>query len=107
LHEATERPVLTAAALGQFAYEGLIARSGNRHGLFTYALLDALRSADTNGNGSIELSELVTHVQALVPKLAANLGGSGRSAFAVPLGLQQTARFGSRGEDFALVSRLQ
>jgi hypothetical protein len=109
LHEATGRPVLTAAALGQFAYEGLIGRFGSRHGLFTYALLDALRSGDTNTNGHIELSELVSHVQALVPKLAADLGGTGRSAFALPPlpGVQQSARFGSRGEDFPLVGRLQ
>src|SRR5262249_43934338 len=52
LHEATGRPVLTAAALGQFAHEGLIARSGDRHGLFTWALLDALRNGDINGNGT-------------------------------------------------------
>jgi hypothetical protein len=56
----------------------------------------------------IELSELAAHVQALVPKLAANLGGTGRSAFALPPPrVHQTARFGSRGEDFALVGRLQ
>lgn len=109
LHEATGRPVLTAAALGQFAYEGLIGRSGNRHGLFTYAVLDALRSGDTNGNGLIELLELVAHVQKLVPKLAAELGGTGRSAFALPRppGVEQSARFGSRGEDFTLVNRLR
>jgi microcystin-dependent protein len=51
----------------------------------------------------------VSHVQALVPKLAADLGGTGRSAFALPPlpGVQQSARFGSRGEDFPLVGRLQ
>lgn len=109
LHEATGRPVLTAAALGQFAFEGLIAGSGNRHGLFTYAVLEALRSGDTNGNGSIELSELVAHVQMLVPKLAADLGGAGRTASSVVTqpGTQQSARFGSRGEDFALVGSLK
>lgn len=41
------------------------------------ALLDALRDGDTNANGIIELSELVARVQALVPKLAADLGGTG------------------------------
>jgi WD40 repeat protein len=109
LHEATGRPVLTAAALGQFAHEGLIGRSNRLHGLFTYAVLDALRNGDANGNGSIELSELVAHVQALVPKLAADLGGAGRSAFAGPRPstLHQAARFGSRGEDFPLVGRLR
>jgi hypothetical protein len=42
LHEATGRPVLTAAAAGQFAHEGLITPSGDRHGVFTWAVLDAL-----------------------------------------------------------------
>jgi uncharacterized caspase-like protein len=109
LHEATGRPVLTAAASGQFAHEGIIAGSGDRHGVFTWALLDALRNGDTNGDGLIELSELVGHVQNLVPKLAARLGGDGRAAIAVPEPTfgQQTPRFGSRGEDFPLVRRLQ
>jgi uncharacterized caspase-like protein len=109
LHEATGRPVLTAAALGQFANEGLVARSGDRHGLFTWALLDALRNGDTNHNGTIELSELVSHAQTLVPKLAGELGGTGRTAIAVGGSTavdRQTARFGSRGEDFVLVQRL-
>jgi hypothetical protein len=108
LHEATGRPVLTAAALGQFAREGLIARAGAQHGLFTYALLDGLRNGDLNSSGTIELSELVTHVQTLVPKLAAELGGTGRTAIAVAGSTidRQTARFGSRGEDFVLAKRL-
>lgn len=104
LHEATGRPVLTAAALSQDALEGFIVRSGVRHGLFTWAVLDALRNGDTNNNGQIELSELVAHVQALVPTLAGELGGSGASPAPV---LRQTARFGSRGEDFSLVSRIR
>lgn len=118
LHEATGRPVLTAAAQGQDAQEGLIVRSGQTHGLFTWALLDALRNGDTNGNGEIALSELVTHVQGLVPQLAAELGATGGTVASVKgstmisrgartTAIQQTARFGSRGEDFTLVKRLQ
>ena len=42
LHEATGRPVLTAAARGQFAHEGLVAASGGRQGIFTWALLGCL-----------------------------------------------------------------
>ena len=84
LHEATGRPVLTAAASGQFAHEGVIAGSGERHGVFTWALLDALRNGDKNGDGVIELSELVGHVQTVVPRLAAKLGGDGRAAIAAP-----------------------
>ena len=107
LHEATGRPVLTAAAAGQFAHEGLIGASGERHGVFTWAVLDALRKGDSNDNGTIELSELVRHVQSVVPKIAADMGGSGRAATAEPVWGQQAARFGSRGEDFAVAQRLR
>jgi uncharacterized caspase-like protein len=106
LHEATGRPVLTAAARGQFAHEGVVAGSGERHGIFTWALLDALRKGDTNpANGTIELSELVAHVQSVVPELAAKYGGTARGETAATLS-RQTARFGSRGEDFAVASKL-
>ena len=104
LHEATGRPVLTAAAAGQFAHEGLIGSSGARHGVFTWAVLDALRNGDTNGNGLIELSELVRHVQSVVPKVAA---GVVRAATPEPVLGKQAARFGSQGEDFAVAQRLQ
>jgi hypothetical protein len=39
LHEATGRLVLTAAA-GQFAYEGLIGATGQRHEVSTWAMLE-------------------------------------------------------------------
>jgi WD40 repeat protein len=74
LHEATGRPVLTAAAKGQSAWEPGGRASGENHSVFTWALLDALRKADTNGNGLIELSELVGHVQSVVPRIAAGIG---------------------------------
>jgi uncharacterized caspase-like protein len=77
LHEATGRPVLTAAALGQSAQEGEIDASGAKHGLFTWAVLDALRNGDTNDNGQIELSELVAHVQSAIPRVVSGKGGSG------------------------------
>jgi uncharacterized caspase-like protein len=104
LHEATGRPVLTAAAEGKPAFEGY-----EGHGVFTWALLDALRNGDRNGNGYIELSELVAHIQDQVPKVAAKLNGRGRAAVATRGASddRQSARFGSRGEDFALVRRLQ
>jgi hypothetical protein len=107
LHEATGRPVLTAAATGQFAHEGVVTSSGERHGIFTWALLDALHNGDTNGNGKIELSELVAYVQSAVPKLAAKYGGTGRAETATPTREGQAARFGSRGEDFAIIDRLR
>jgi uncharacterized caspase-like protein len=104
LHEATGRPVFTAAAEGKPAFEGY-----EGHGVFTWALLDALRNADRNGNGMIELSELVTHVQDQVPKLAARLNGRGLVAIAVTGSTpdRQSAHFGSHGEDYPLVRRLQ
>jgi hypothetical protein len=70
LNEATGRPVLTAAAANQVALEGY-----HGHGVFTYALLDALKNADTNNNGRIELSELAAHIQALAPRLSRELAG--------------------------------
>jgi uncharacterized caspase-like protein len=103
LHEATGRPVLTAAASGKPAFEGY-----KGHGVFTFALIDALHNGDSCGNGVIELSELVAHAQALVPKLSAELNGRGISTIAVR-GFsddKQSAHFGSTGEDFALVQRL-
>jgi WD40 repeat protein len=105
LHEATGRPVLTAAAAGQFAHEGVIARTGQRRGIFTWAVLDALKNGDTNGDGYIQLSELVAHVQSVVPGLAHGLARvvtQSEPVFGV-----QTPRFGSTGEDFAVVRRLQ
>jgi WD40 repeat protein/uncharacterized caspase-like protein len=105
LHEATGRPVLTAAAAGQFAYEGLIGATGERHGVFTWAVLEALRKGDTNGNGTIELSELVAHVQSAVPAAAATARGRGQAVTSAPV-QKQVARFGSRGEDFMIARRL-
>jgi hypothetical protein len=69
--------VLTAAAEGKPAFEGY-----EGHGVFTWALLDALKNGDRNGNGFIELSELVAHVQDQVPRIAAKLNGRGRAAVA-------------------------
>ncbi len=68
----------------------------------------ALKRGDRNGNSTIELSELVAHVQDQVPKICAKLHGRGRAASAargVP-GAYQSARFGSRGEDFAVVRQV-
>src|SRR5262249_57890912 len=46
LHEATGRPVLTAAAVGKPAFEGY-----EGHGGVTWALLDALKNGDRNAHG--------------------------------------------------------
>ena len=109
LHEATGRPVLTAAAAGNPAFEGY-----KGHGVFTYALMEALHKGDTNNNGKIELTELAAHVQRRVPELVAELGESGgvvKGAAVIAMrrggeGGKQSAQFGSTGEDFAVVARL-
>jgi hypothetical protein len=67
-------------------------------------VLDALKHGDSNGNGLIELSELVAHVQDVVPKIAASKGLRGLTTISAG---KQSARFGSRGEDYALVQRLE
>jgi len=104
LHEALGRPILTAAASGKPAFEGY-----HGHGVFTWALIDALRNADGNGDELIELSELVAHVQNTVPRIAAELNGVGRAAIAQRGRAEgsQTPRFGSKGEDYALANRLR
>jgi len=121
LNEAIGRPVLTAAAADQAALEGY-----RGHGVFTYALLDALVNGDTNGDGEIELSELVAHIQTLTPKLSHEMrAGRGKaipaqkqaSRAAIALGdapiasryadYRQKPRLGTRGEDFPLVNRLK
>jgi uncharacterized caspase-like protein len=99
LHEAIGHPVLAAAAAGEPAFEGYQGR-----GVFTWALIDALRNGDTNGNGVIELSELVAHVQNTVPRISAALNGRGLVRSAAEN--RQSARFGSVGGDFVLVRRL-
>jgi WD40 repeat protein/uncharacterized caspase-like protein len=105
LHEATGRPVLTATAAGQQAGEGVIAGSREGHGYFTWAVLDALHHGDSNGNGLIELTELAAHVQTVVPKVAAGIVV--RAAAPEAGSAKQAARFGSRGEDFAVARRLR
>ena len=112
LHEATGRPVLTAASPGKSAYENY-----KGHGLFTYALMEALHQGDTNGNSKIEVTELAAYVEKRVPKLFAELKQSGwvlKGLAAAPVrrgeageeDKTQSAHFGSTGEDFALVARL-
>jgi WD40 repeat protein len=107
LHEATGRPVLTAAAAGKPAFEGY-----KGHGVFTYALMEALHRGDTNNNGRIELSELAAHVERRVPELVAEISddrrvkGAAVIAMRGAVGSKQSARFGSTGEDFAIAARL-
>lgn len=108
LHEAIGRPVLTAAASGKSAYENY-----KGHGVFTYALMEALRRGDTNDNGKIEVTELAAYVQDRVPELFAELKTNGWVVKGVTVAAArgggddaQSAHFGSTGEDFAIVARL-
>ena len=97
------RPLLTAAGLGQSAVE--FKELG--HGVFTSALMDSLHRGDSNGDGTISLSELVSGVEDIVPRLIKD--PKARAEFVrrgAPVS-SQTARFGGRGEDFAFVHRLQ
>lgn len=64
LIQATGRTTLTAAMDDQPALEGY-----RGHGVFTFALLDALAHGDRNGNGLIEVTELLEHVDGLVPEI--------------------------------------
>jgi hypothetical protein len=100
--------VLTAAASGKPAFEGY-----KGHGVFTYALMEALHKGDTNNNAMIELSELVAHTEKRVPELVAELDKSGGVVKGVAVtvargvgGARQSAHFGSTGEDFELATRL-
>jgi hypothetical protein len=55
---------LTAAMDDQSAFEGY-----RGHGVFTFALLDALAHGDRNGNGLIEVTELLEHIDGPVPEI--------------------------------------
>lgn len=108
LHEATGRPVITAASGGKSAYEGY-----KGHGVFTYALMEALHKGDTKGNSKIEVTELAAHVEKRVPELFAELKANGWVVKGVTQAATrgagsegQSAHFGSTGEDFAVVERL-
>jgi len=59
---ATGRTFLTATTDDAPALEGF-----RGHGVFTYALLDALERGDVNNNGLIEISELADYIDAKVP----------------------------------------
>lgn len=59
---ATGRTFLTATTDDAPAMEGY-----RGHGVFTYALLDALQNADVNKNGLIEVSELADYIDQKVP----------------------------------------
>ncbi len=105
---AIRRPVLTAAASGKPALEGY-----KGHGVFTYALMEALHKGDSNNNSAIELTELVAHAEKRTPELVVELDAHGGVVKGVAVmaprgagGSKQSAHFGSTSEDFALTGRL-
>jgi len=62
---ATGRTFLTATTDDAPALEGY-----RGHGVFTYAILDALDHADVNKNGLIEVSELADYIDQKVPDIS-------------------------------------
>ena len=71
LIQATGRATLTAFTATQEGYDG-----HGGHGVFTFALLNALARADLNNNGLIELAELIQHVDGLVPAITEKRWGA-------------------------------
>jgi WD40 repeat protein len=90
LIQATGRATLTASNATQAAYEGY-----GGHGVFTFALLDALARADTNGNGLVELAELIQYVDGLVPAITEKRWGA-----------KQYPQMDAYGSNFSLVRQV-
>lgn len=65
LKRALGRSVLSATTATNPALEGY-----KGHGIFTYALLEALGNSDKNENGEIELTEIADHLERTVPKIS-------------------------------------
>ena len=90
LIQATGRATLTASTATQEAYEGY-----GGHGVFTFAILDALARGDTSNNGLIELAELIQHVDGLVPAITEKRWGA-----------KQFPQMDTFGSNFALVRQV-
>lgn len=65
LKRATGRTVLAASTDDKPALEGY-----RGHGVFSYAVLDAVAKADLNRNGTIEVTELIAYLQDQVPQIS-------------------------------------
>lgn len=77
------------------------------HGVFTSALIDSFYRGDHNNDGVVSLTELVAHVQDLVPQLVKDPKTRAEVMRRGALGDAQSARYGGHGEDFAFVQRLR
>jgi WD40 repeat protein len=89
LTRATGRATIAAATASQPAVEGY-----KGYGVFTYAILQALRQADTtvgNGDGYTGLFEIAAYVNARVPEIAMK-----------EFGFEQTPTSSTLGADFPL-----
>jgi hypothetical protein len=90
LIQATGRATLTATTSTQDAWEGY-----GGHSVFAYAVLDAFARGDLNGNGLIELAELIQHIDGLVPAIAEKLNGA-----------KQFPQMDAYGSNFSLVRQV-
>lgn len=91
LTRAMGRTVLSASTDDAPALEGY-----RGHGVMTWAMLDAMGSADTNGNATIEVTELANYLDLKVPEISA-------AAF----GMRQVPQMSIKGSDFALGAEVQ
>ncbi|MFC3182068.1 WG repeat-containing protein [Cypionkella sinensis] len=90
LTRAMGRTILSASTDDAPALEGY-----NGHGVMTWAMLDAMGQADTNGNATIEVTELASFLDVKVPEVS----------FAA-FGLRQVPQMSIKGSDFALGSKV-
>jgi WD40 repeat protein len=88
---ATGRTSLSATTDDTPALQGY-----HGHGVFTYALLDALDHADSNRNGLIEVSELAYYVEQKVPDFSFEASN-----------LRQVSERSIVGDDFALAKKTE
>lgn len=90
LTRAMGRTILSASTDDAPALEGY-----QGHGVMTWAMLDAFDRADSNGNATIEVTELASFLDVKVPEISA-------AAF----GFRQVPQMSIKGSDFAMGSRV-
>lgn len=90
LTRAMGRTILSASTDDAPALEGY-----QGHGVMTWAMLDAMGQADSNGNATIEVTELANFLDVKVPEISS-------AAF----GFRQVPQMSIKGSDFALGSKV-